>query len=134
MSVFLFCFRYAIQLITVSNLVTQKRKGTEITVADIKRAYSLFFDETRTVQFLSEYQKDFMFNEEKNGGDADAEMETDSWEPSNLSHIHTKTTYIHPVPLLNGKWKSGKIFCVILPDFFWICLTERISYLPHLLV
>ena len=77
-SVFLFCFRYAIQLITVSNLVTQKRKGTEITVADIKRAYSLFFDETRTVQFLSEYQKDFMFNEEKNGGDADAEMETDS--------------------------------------------------------
>merc|ERR1712038_1312257 len=41
--------RYAIQLITVSNLVTQKRKGTEITVADIKRAYSLFFDETRTV-------------------------------------------------------------------------------------
>ena len=75
---FLFCFRYAIQLITVSNLVTQKRKGTEITVADIKRAYSLFFDETRTVQFLSEYQKDFMFNEEKNWGDADAEMETDS--------------------------------------------------------
>jgi len=70
--------RYAIQLITVSNLVTQKRKGTEITVADIKRAYSLFFDETRSVQFLSEYQKDFMFNEEKNGGDAGAEMETDS--------------------------------------------------------
>jgi len=68
--------RYAIQLITVSNLVTQKRKGTEITVADIKRAYSLFFDETRSVQFLSEYQKDFMFNEEKDeNGD---EMETGS--------------------------------------------------------
>jgi len=74
--------RYAIQLITVSNLVTQKRKGTEITVADIKRAYSLFYDETRSVQFLSEYQKDFMFHEEKDengggGGGAD-EMDTDS--------------------------------------------------------
>ena len=76
-----FDYRYAIQLITVSNLVTQKRKGTEITVADIKRAYSLFYDETRSVQFLSEYQKDFMFNEEKDenggGGGAD-EMDTDS--------------------------------------------------------
>merc|ERR1712029_761518 len=67
--------RYAIQLITVSNLVTQKRKGTEITVADIKRAYSLFFDETRSVQFLAEYQKDFMFNEEKDGNGGD-DMET----------------------------------------------------------
>ena len=62
--------------------MTQKRKGTENTVADIKRAYSLFYDETRSVQFLSEYQKDFMFNEEKDengggGGGAD-EMDTDS--------------------------------------------------------
>ena len=76
---FILGHRYAIQLITVSNLVTQKRKGTEITVADIKRAYSLFYDETRSVQFLAEYQKDFMFNEEKdeNGGGGD-DMETDS--------------------------------------------------------
>ena len=81
--------------------MTQKRKGTEITVADIKRAYSLFFDETRTVQFLSDYQKDFMFNEVKNGGDAEAEMETDSWEPSSyLSNNQSKATHIHPVPYL----------------------------------
>ena len=29
--------RYAIQLITVSNLVCKKRKGTEVSVEDIKR-------------------------------------------------------------------------------------------------
>jgi len=71
--------RYAIQLITVSNLVCQKRKGTEISVADIKRAYSLFFDEQRSVQFLSEYQKDFMFNEELTNGKGDRtdDMETE---------------------------------------------------------
>lgn len=55
--------RYSIQLITVANLVCRKRKGTQITVDDIKRVYSLFYDESRSVQFLSEYQKEFLFNE-----------------------------------------------------------------------
>lgn len=32
---------------------------------DIKRAYTLFHDETRTVQFLQEYSKEFLFNEEE---------------------------------------------------------------------
>lgn len=31
---------------------------------DIKRAYSLFFDESRSTQFLKEYQQQFMFHEE----------------------------------------------------------------------
>ena len=75
--IFIPLHRYAIQLITASNLVCAKRKGTEISVADIKRAYSLFFDEARSVQFLSEYQKDFMFNEEVPNG-SNEEMETDS--------------------------------------------------------
>ena len=55
--------RYAINLITVANLVCKKRKGAEVSVQDIKRVYSLFFDETRSCQFLSEYQNEFMFNE-----------------------------------------------------------------------
>nr|XP_022286963.1 ruvB-like 2 [Crassostrea virginica] len=55
--------RYAIQLITTANLVARKRKGTEVDVDDIKRVYSLFLDESRSTQFLKEYQQEFMFNE-----------------------------------------------------------------------
>ncbi|XP_071956791.1 ruvB-like 2 [Antedon mediterranea] len=55
--------RYAIQLITASSLVCRKRKGTDIGIEDIKRVYSLFLDESRSTQFLKEYQQEFMFSE-----------------------------------------------------------------------
>ena len=54
--------RYAIQMITISSLCCQKRKGSEVGIEDIKRVYSLFVDVKRSTQFLMEYQKDFMFN------------------------------------------------------------------------
>jgi len=63
--------RYAIQLITVASLVSKKRKGTEISIEDVKRVYSLFIDEKRSCEFLKEYQDEFMFNDAK-----DSEMET----------------------------------------------------------
>merc|ERR1711970_525459 len=63
--------RYAIQLITTASLVARKRKGTEVSIDDVKRVYSLFLDESRSTQFLKEYQDAFMFNElEKGAGDA----------------------------------------------------------------
>lgn len=55
--------RYAIQLITTANLVCRKRKATEVAISDVKRVYSLFLDESRSTQFLKEYQQEFMFNE-----------------------------------------------------------------------
>ncbi|XP_060533111.1 ruvB-like 2 [Cylas formicarius] len=55
--------RYGMQLIMTSSLIARKRKAHEIDVDDIKRAYQLFFDEGRSVQFLREYQQEFMFNE-----------------------------------------------------------------------
>ncbi|KAF7284695.1 ruvB-like helicase 2 rept [Rhynchophorus ferrugineus] len=55
--------RYGMQLIMTSSLIARKRKGHEVEVEDIKRAYQLFFDEGRSVQFLKEYQEEFMFNE-----------------------------------------------------------------------
>jgi RuvB-like protein 2 len=55
--------RYAIQMITVAWLCCQKRRGSEVSVEDVKRVYSLFVDVKRSTQFLMEYQKDFMFNE-----------------------------------------------------------------------
>ena len=50
-------------MITAASLVTAKRKGTEVTVDDIKLVYSLFSDVKRSIQFLKEYQEEFMFSE-----------------------------------------------------------------------
>ncbi|KAI9254855.1 RuvB-like 2 [Sporodiniella umbellata] len=55
--------RYAIHLITASHLVARKRKAPAVDVQDIKRVYSLFLDEKRSVQYLKEYQDQYMFNE-----------------------------------------------------------------------
>lgn len=54
--------RYAIQLITTANLVSKKRRATQVEIEDIKKVYSLFLDEMRSAQFLKEYQMEFMFN------------------------------------------------------------------------
>merc|ERR1719390_27994 len=55
--------RYAIHMIMAASLVCIKRRGTEVSVDDIKRVYSLFVDVKRSTQFLMEYQQEFMFNE-----------------------------------------------------------------------
>jgi len=56
--------RYAIQLISLASLVGKRRKGTEISIEDVKRVYSLFLDEQRSCEYLKEYQDEFMFSEE----------------------------------------------------------------------
>ena len=40
--------RYAIQLITTSNLIARKRKSSSVEIADVERAYDLFLDESRS--------------------------------------------------------------------------------------
>eukprot|EP00921_Rhytidocystis_pertsovi_P016553 GHVQ01026094.1.p1 GENE.GHVQ01026094.1~~GHVQ01026094.1.p1 ORF type:complete len:529 (+),score=108.85 GHVQ01026094.1:434-2020(+) len=56
--------RYSLHMITVANLVAKKRQGSNaITVADIRRVYSLFMDVKRSTQYLLEYQEEFMFSE-----------------------------------------------------------------------
>merc|ERR1719446_676069 len=67
--------RYAIHLITVSNLVAMKRKAQEVDVQDIRKVYSLFVDVKRSTQFLVDYQNDFMFSELEEDGDGDVPME-----------------------------------------------------------
>ncbi|KAJ3216697.1 RuvB-like 2 [Dinochytrium kinnereticum] len=54
--------RYAIHLITAANLVARKRKATEVDVEDIQRVYSLFLDEKRSVQYLKEFQDQYLFS------------------------------------------------------------------------
>merc|ERR1719324_1204309 len=71
--------RYAIHLITVSNLVALKRKAQEVDVQDIRKGYSLFVDVKRSTQFLMEYQQEFKFSEVQDDDDEkDAEM-NDGW-------------------------------------------------------
>lgn len=38
-------------------------QGTEVQVEDIRRVYSLFLDETRSSQYMKEYQDSYLFNE-----------------------------------------------------------------------
>ena len=63
--------RYGIHLITTANLVAQKRKSAETDVQDIRKVYSLFVDIKRSVQFLKDFEKEFMFHEA-----ADEKMDT----------------------------------------------------------
>jgi RuvB-like protein 2 len=62
--------RYAIHLITAASLVATKRRAPRVDVADIKRVYTLFLDERRSVQYLKEFHDQYMFNES-------TEVETD---------------------------------------------------------
>jgi RuvB-like protein 2 len=60
--------RYAIQLIMAASLVCRKRKGPQVDKSDIKKVYELFQDQGRSVQFLRDYQSEFMFNEDEEAG------------------------------------------------------------------
>lgn len=55
--------RYAIQLISAAGIICDKRKGTEVSVDDIGKAYHLFCDVKRSVDYLVEFQEQYMFNE-----------------------------------------------------------------------
>ncbi|KAG1438193.1 hypothetical protein G6F56_012747 [Rhizopus delemar] len=67
--------RYSIHLITAANLVARKRKAAAVDVQDIKRVYALFLDEKRSVEYLKEYQDQYMFNEFNDKSASDNAME-----------------------------------------------------------
>ena len=55
--------RYAIQLITTSSLVAERKKATEVTVEDVWKVYGLFIDENRSSRLMKDYQDEYLFNE-----------------------------------------------------------------------
>jgi len=55
--------RYSIQLITAANLVAAKRKSEQVDVIDIRKVYNMFIDVKRSIQYLKEYEHEFMFSE-----------------------------------------------------------------------
>lgn len=48
--------RYAIQLITTSALVAQKRKSSEVELVDVRRVYKMFMDLKRSTEYLKAHQ------------------------------------------------------------------------------
>ena len=57
--------RYAIQLITTSNIVATKRRSNTVEVQDLRRVYSLFSDLKRSIEYLNEQQELYMFSEKR---------------------------------------------------------------------
>jgi len=77
--------RYAIHLITTANLVARKRKATEVDVEDVSRVYSLFLDEKRSVQYLKEFQNQYMFNEITDKAEKKEEEDNNGVQPMETS-------------------------------------------------
>jgi RuvB-like protein 2 len=69
--------RYAMQMIITASLICAKRKGTEVTVDDIKSVYSLFSDVKRSIKYLQDYRSTFMFSEDLEGNDSDDSDDSD---------------------------------------------------------
>lgn len=66
--------RYAIHLISAASLAAQRRKAAAVDVEDVSKAYTLFLDVNRSVQYLQEYQEQYMYNEmEAATGDGEEE-------------------------------------------------------------
>ncbi|RPB26272.1 putative RuvB-like 2 protein [Terfezia boudieri ATCC MYA-4762] len=60
--------RYGSHLITTSNLIAAKRKANVVAIQDVQKAYTLFYDQARSVKFLQEYESKMI------GDDGAAEM------------------------------------------------------------
>lgn len=67
--------RYAIQLITASSLVAAKRKSEQVDVVDVRKVYQMFVDVKRSIQYLKEYEKEFLFSETQH---SDSKMQIES--------------------------------------------------------
>jgi RuvB-like protein 2 len=67
--------RYALNLISCAQVLAKKRKADQVDVEDLRRAYSYFMDEKRSVQWLKEQQGSLVFEEiGPEGTDKDADL------------------------------------------------------------
>jgi RuvB-like protein 2 len=68
--------RYALNLIACAQVVSRKRKSELVDVEDLRRSYTYFMDEKRSVQWLKEQQGSLIFEEVE--GTADDVMDSSS--------------------------------------------------------
>ncbi|THH11602.1 hypothetical protein EW145_g554 [Phellinidium pouzarii] len=55
--------RYALNLISCAQVIATKRKAEQVSVDDLRRAYTYFMDEKRSVQWMEEQQGSLVFEE-----------------------------------------------------------------------
>lgn len=55
--------RYALNLISCAQVLARKRKSDKVQVEDLRRAYSYFMDEERSVQWIKSQQGSLVFEE-----------------------------------------------------------------------
>ena len=56
------------QLLIISHLLATKRKASTVELDDIQRAYSLFLDQARSVEFLERDEREFISGKEWEDG------------------------------------------------------------------
>lgn len=78
--------RYASNLISVSQQIALKRRSNIIDLADIKRAYTLFLDSERSVQYLEEFSNQFVDE------DGNVNLANGSGDASSQSHATSMQT------------------------------------------
>ena len=64
--------RYALNLISCAQVMARKRKADVVEVDDLRRSYSYFMDEKRSVQWLKEQQGTLVFEEIEDVHEKDA--------------------------------------------------------------
>lgn len=65
--------RYALNLISCAHVLARKRKSDVVMVEDLRRSYTYFMDDKRSVQWLKEQQGSLVFEEIE--GDEDVPMD-----------------------------------------------------------
>ena len=55
--------RYALNLISCAHVIATKRKAEQVDTNDLRRAYTYFMDEKRSVQWMDEQQGALLFEE-----------------------------------------------------------------------
>jgi RuvB-like protein 2 len=55
--------RYALNLISCAQVLARKRKAEQVDVEDLRRAYTYFMDERRSVEWLKQQQGALVFEE-----------------------------------------------------------------------
>jgi RuvB-like protein 2 len=55
--------RYALNLISCAQVIARKRRAEQVDVEDLRRAYTYFMDERRSVEWLKQQQGALVFEE-----------------------------------------------------------------------
>jgi len=56
------------QLLITSHLIAAKRKASTVDVQDVQRAYTLFYDQKRSVEYVEKNEREFISGKEFEDG------------------------------------------------------------------